>query len=183
MILASQSPRRAQILRDAGFEFEVIARDVNEYAPDDLHPRAVAVLISENKAKAYNDLASKHVVITADTIVGLKNQRLEKPTNADEAFDMLKQLSGTHHLVVTGVTIFHKGKFRSFSEETRVKFRTLDDAEIRYYVEKYEPFDKAGGYGIQEWLGLIGVSHIEGDYYNVMGLPMCRLYQELHAFC
>jgi septum formation protein len=182
LILASQSPRRQQLLREAGFEFKVETRPVNEYFPEDIHPRAVAVLIAENKAKAYDDLAKKNIVITADTIVALQDRILGKPGSKEEAEAMLKVLSGTTHAVITAVTIFHKGKFHSFSEETQVTFRKLEDDMIKHYVKKYKPMDKAGAYGIQEWIGMMGVSRIEGDYYNVVGLPIGRLYQELKAF-
>ncbi len=179
LILASQSPRRAQLLKDAGFEFEVITRPVEEIIPDDIHPRAVAVLISENKAKAYDDLAKENIVVTADTIVALDGDVLGKPADANEARAMLKKLSGRSHLVISGATIFYKGRFKSISDETFVTFRRLDESEIEYYITNYQPFDKAGAYGIQEWIGMIGVSRIEGDFYNVMGLPIGKLYHEL----
>jgi septum formation protein len=179
LILASQSPRRQQLLKDAGFDFKVITRPVEEYVPEDIHPRAVAVLISENKAKAYNDLAQENIVITADTIVAVDAQVLGKPKDAKDATRMLRMLSGRSHVVISGATIFHKGRFKSISDETVVTFRKLDDTEISYYLENYRPYDKAGSYGIQEWIGMIGVSRIEGDFYNVMGLPIGKLYYEL----
>lgn len=182
ILLASKSPRRQELLKNLGIDFEVLARDVQEIIPDDMHPRAVAVLISENKAKSYDDLSNKYLVITADTIVALEDQVMGKPKNAEEAFKMLKKLSGRTHTVLTGVTLFHKGKFRSFSEETYVTFRRLNDSEINYYIENFKPFDKAGSYGIQEWLGMIAATRIEGDYYNVMGLPVAKLYAELVQF-
>lgn len=182
LILASGSPRRKDLLEQAGIEFTVLTREVNEYFPDTLHPRAVAVLIAENKAKAYGDLSMKNIVMTADTVVALDGKVLGKPADREDAILMLTKLSGTNHSVITGITIFHLGKFQSFSEETKVKFRKLDMDEIRYYVEKYEPYDKAGSYGIQEWLGMIAVERIEGDYYNVMGLPVSRLYEELRKY-
>jgi septum formation protein len=179
IILASQSPRRQQLLREAGFTFEVFVRPVPEDAPDDLHPRAVAVLIAENKAKAYDDLARQNIVITADTVVALDDQMLAKPADAEEAAAFLRKLSARTHSVFTGVTLFYKGRLRSFAEETLVTFRKLREPEIAHYINEYKPFDKAGAYGIQEWIGLVGISRIEGDYYNVMGLPMARLYEEL----
>jgi septum formation protein len=182
LVLASGSPRRKDLLEQVGFEFEVIQREVNEYFPDNLHPRAVAVLIAENKAKAYGDLSMKNIVITADTVVALDGKVLVKPADREDAIIMLTRLSGKNHSVITGITIFHNGKFQSFSEETKVKFRKLKDADIRYYVEKYKPYDKAGAYGIQEWIGMIGVEGIEGDFYNVMGLPVGRLYEELRNY-
>lgn len=182
LILASQSPRRKQLLRELEFEFEVIVRPTDEYFPEDIHPRAVAVLISENKAKLYDDLSPKNIVITADTIVALEDEVLGKPQNYEEGFEMLQKLSGRTHQVITGVTLFHKGLFRSFSEETYVSFRKLSEEQIRHYLENYKPYDKAGAYGIQEWIGKVGISRIEGDYYNVMGLPVSHLYQELSQF-
>ncbi len=179
IILASASPRRQQLLQSIGLEFEVVVRSVDEYFPEDLHPRAVAVLISENKAKAYDDLSNDNTIITSDTIVVLDDQVIGKPADATEAIEMLKKLSGRTHLVITGVTIFHKGRFRSFSAETRVTFKDLQAWEIQYYVDQFQPFDKAGSYGIQEWIGMIGITGIEGDYYNVMGMPVSRLYEEL----
>lgn len=182
LILGSQSPRRKQLLSDMGFEFEVVVRPTNEYYPEDIHPRAVAVLISENKAKAFDDLSIENIIITADTIVALEGDILGKPENEQEAFSMLKRLSGKSHTVISGVTLFQDGRFKSFAEETMVSFRELNESEINYYIEKYEPYDKAGSYGIQDWIGLIGVSRIEGDFYNVMGLPVAKLYQELIQF-
>lgn len=182
LILASGSPRRKDLLEQVGIEFEILVRDVDEYYPDSLHPRAVAVLIAENKAKAYGDLSMKNIVMTADTVVALDGKVLGKPADREDAMAMLTRLSGKNHSVITGITLFHKGKFQSFSEETKVKFRKLSMDQIRYYVEKYEPYDKAGAYGIQEWIGMIGVEKIEGDFYNVMGLPVGRLYEELKNY-
>ncbi len=181
IILASQSPRRQQLLQAIGLPFEVLVREVHEYIPEDLHPRAVAVMISENKAKAYDDLDKKYIIITADTVVALGGRVFGKPANAEEATEMLTLLSDKVHQVVTGVTIFHQGQFKSISEETHVTFRKLRPEDIAYYIEHFRPFDKAGAYGIQEWIGMIGVTKIEGDYYNVMGLPLSRVYQELQA--
>ncbi len=181
LVLASGSPRRQQLLAEAGFEFEVLVRPVDEIIPDDLHPRAVAVLISENKAKAYTDLPSEKVIVTADTVVVVGEKILGKPADSAEARAMLLLLSGKTHQVMTGVTLLHEGKFKSFVEESQVTFRELTEAEIAYYINRDRPFDKAGAYGIQEWIGMVGITRIEGDYYNVMGLPMSRLYQELMA--
>ena len=182
IILASNSPRRQDLLKSLGLEFEVFVRDVVEYIPEDVHPRAVAVMVSENKAKAYDDVAAKNLVITADTIVALDDKIMGKPQSVQEAYKMLKRLSGRTQTVLTGVNLFHEGRFKSFSEETYVTFRRLNDSEINYYIEKYEPFDKAGSYGIQEWMGMIAVTRIEGDYFNVMGLPTAKLYAELIQF-
>ncbi len=182
MILASGSPRRQNLLKEAGLEFEIVVRDVDEFYPDDLQSRAVAVLIAENKAKAYDDLAPKNIVITADTIVSLDDHILGKPEDEADAFLMLKSLSGREHSVITAVTIFYKGKFRSFAEETKVFFKVLDDALIHRYIKECNPMDKAGAYGIQDWFGKEGIDRIEGDYYNVMGLPIDRVLEELKAY-
>lgn len=179
LILGSQSPRRKQLLQEVGFEFEVLPRPIDEYFPGDMHPRAVAVLISENKAKIYDDLSPKNIVITADTVVAVDGKVLGKPSDEDEAKEMLEKLSGRKHEVVSGVTVFHKGKFSSFAELTEVTFRNLSSYEIGYYIEHYEAMDKAGAYGIQDWIGKIAITQIKGDYYNVMGLPISRLYTEL----
>ncbi|MEO0899224.1 MAG: Maf family nucleotide pyrophosphatase [Bacteroidota bacterium] len=182
ILLASGSPRRQQLLKDLGLEFEVLVRDIKEHIPEDVHPRAVAVMISENKAKSYDDLSNDYLIITADTIVALDDNVMGKPSSEEEAYKMLKRLSGRTHTVISGVTLFHKGKFKSFSEETYVTFRRLAESEIRYYIENYEPYDKAGSYGIQEWLGMIATTRLEGDFYNVMGLPTAKLFAELVQF-
>ncbi|MEZ4684892.1 MAG: Maf family nucleotide pyrophosphatase [Bacteroidia bacterium] len=181
LILASGSPRRSELLSAAGLDFEVLVRNVEEFVDEDLAPRALAVMLSEHKGKAYDDLSPKNIVITADTLVSFRGKILNKPADEQEAIHMLEMLSGNTHLVVSGVSIFHKGKFTSFAEETKVTFRKLRRDTIEHYVSVYRPFDKAGGYGIQEWIGMVGISGIEGDYYNVMGLPVARLYEELRA--
>jgi septum formation protein len=182
IILASGSPRRQQLLKELGIDFEVVVREVEEIIPEDIHPRAVAVLLSENKAKAYDDLSKGHIVITADTIVALDDDIFSKPQDEAEAIHMLKRLSGRSHQVITGVTLFQDGRFKSFSDETVVTFRKLSDAEVHHYVDNYKPYDKAGAYAIQEWIGMIGITRIEGDYYNVVGLPTGKLYEELMHF-
>lgn len=181
-MLASASPRRQELLKEVGVEFEVFVREVSEFYPEDIHPRAVAVLISENKAKAYDDLDKQNIIITADTIVTIQGEIFGKPSDAAEAEKMLHRLSGTTHSVITGVTIFHNGKFKSISEETLVTFRNLRKEDIHHYITTYKPYDKAGAYGIQEWIGKVGVSRIDGDYYNVVGLPVGRVYHELLEF-
>ena len=181
IILGSQSPRRQDLLKAAGFDFEVVVRPVSEDFIEGLHPRAIAVMISENKAKAFDDLAKTHIVITADTLVFLEDEILGKPQDESEAIAMLQKLSGQTHTVISGVTLFYKGRFRSFSEETLVTFRNLKATEIEHYLNHFQPLDKAGSYGIQDWIGMIGITRIEGDYYNVMGLPVAKLYSELMA--
>lgn len=179
LVLASQSPRRQQLLRDLGLTFEVMVRPTPEYVPEDMEARAVAVFIAENKAKAFSDIASNHIIVTADTLVVLDKTILGKPADEAQATEMLNLLSGRPHQVITGVSIYHAGNLKSFAEETIVNMRELRPQEIRYYIAQYKPYDKAGAYGIQEWIGMIGIGSIQGDYYNVMGLPTARLYQEL----
>lgn len=182
LILGSSSPRRKELLESLGWKFEVIKREASEYFPEELHPRAISVLIAENKAKVYDDLSKDHIIITADTLVFHEKKVLGKPSSKEESIEMLRKLSESEHLVITGVTVFTEGRFRSFSSETQVTFRSLTAKEISYYVETFSPLDKAGAYGIQDWIGKIGISSITGDYYNVMGLPISRLYQELTPF-
>ena len=182
LILASGSPRRKDLLAQAGFEFEIILREVDESFPEGLLPKEVAALIAETKAKAYIDLSYSHIVITADTIVALDNRILGKPKDAPAAMSMLKSLSGTRHSVITAFSILYQEKIQTYTEETFVKFRNLAESQLAYYIQQYQPFDKAGAYGIQEWIGMIGVEAIEGDFYNVMGLPVGALYQKLQHF-
>lgn len=182
LILASQSPRRQELMREVGLEFKVVTRPVEEHIPHGMEPRAVAISIAEDKARAYHDLSPNNVILAADTIVAMDHQILGKPKDEADAMGMILRLSGRSHRVITGVSLFHKGTLRSFAEETKVFFRRLSKQEIRYYVQEYNPYDKAGAYGIQDWIGKIGVTKIEGDYYNVMGLPVGKVYQELMAF-
>jgi septum formation protein len=179
LILASGSPRRQQLLRDLGLAFDVVVRPVSEEIPAGLSPAAVAEHLALHKSGAYVDLAVDHVVVTADTIVSLKGQLLEKPRDAGDAVRMLKLLSGNVNQVISGVCIRHQGHVVVFHEVTLVTFRELADWEIEYYVEAYRPLDKAGAYGIQEWIGMVGISGIEGDYYNVVGLPVGRFWGEM----
>ena len=182
LILASGSPRRSELLKAAGFDFDIVLREVHEFVDEDLDPKALAVMLSEHKGKAYDDLSNDNIIITADTIVALRGKILNKPADRKEAIHMLEMLSGHTHAVVTGVSIFYKGKFTSFAEETKVKFSKLRPETIEHYVDHYKPFDKAGGYGIQEWIGMVGISGIEGDYYNVMGFPVHKFYKEMMKF-
>ncbi len=182
MILASGSPRRQQLLRDTGLAFEVVTRPVEEIIPEQMSPMAVVEHLALFKARAYDDLAADHVVITADTVVSLGDEILGKPVDARDAVQMLKDLSGQVNWVVSGVCISHRGQKKLFHEVTKVRFRALKRWEIAYYIERYRPYDKAGSYGIQEWIGMVGVDHIEGDYYNVVGLPVARLWRELEEW-
>jgi len=185
LILASQSPRRQQLLRHMGLNFRVQTKDgIPEDFPEQMPAEEVASYLSVQKARAYPELMQPgHLLITADTVVANQNRILNKPGSYREAFDMLAALSGSSHLVMTGVTLSTHQKRHSFTSTTKVFFETLDDAEIDYYIRHYKPYDKAGAYGIQEWIGYIGVRRIEGSYFNVMGLPMQELYQALkHRF-
>ena len=184
VILASNSPRRKELLAGLDVDFSVrVIPDIDESYPSDLPTQQIAEYISKKKAHAYQQqMAPYELVITADTVVILGQQVMGKPKNANEACDMLRQLSGQTHQVITGVTLTTIERTMSFSVETDVTFKTLSDDEISYYVEKYRPFDKAGAYGIQEWIGHIGVTALKGSFYNVMGLPVQRIYEALKTF-
>ena len=181
VVLASNSPRRKELLSDLGIDFVVrVKKDIDESYPHSLPAMEIAEYISRKKAIAYKqDMAPSEIVITADTVVILGNEVLGKPANDADAGRMLGMLSGKTHKVVTGVTITTARDMRSFSVVTNVEFATLSDEDIAYYVRRYRPLDKAGAYGIQEWIGCMGVRHIDGSFYNVMGLPLHRLYTEL----
>lgn len=182
IILASNSPRRKELLKAMEIDFEVRLQDgIDESYPEDLGMTAIPEYISRQKAAAYN-IDSEELLITADTIVYLDGEVLGKPAGAKEACEMLAKLSGRTHQVVTGVTIRTTERIRTFSCVTDVTFATLTMEQIQHYVTKYKPFDKAGAYGIQEWIGCVGVTGINGSYYNVMGLPVQRLNRELAAF-
>lgn len=183
IILASQSPRRHQMLRELGVSFEIKTREVDEIYPEGLRPEEVPLYLAELKLKAFEkDMESNQLVITADTIVCVDDWILGKPVDRADAFNMLKALSGRSHQVISGVCLQSVEKKVSFSTITHVHFKVLSDEEINYYIENYKPFDKAGAYGIQEWIGFIGIDGIEGSYFNVVGLPIQRLYQELSKF-
>lgn len=180
IILASKSPRRQQLLRDMGLLFQVRTKEVEEIYPDQLKKKDVAIYLSELKALAFQvDLKQDELVITSDTIVCLGDRILGKPANAAEAFDMLKDLSGNKHEVITAVTLLTTSGMNTFYDATEVYFKELTENEINYYIENYQPFDKAGAYGIQEWIGYIGIDRIEGSYFNVVGLPVAKLYDAL----
>jgi len=184
IILVSNSPRRRELLSGLGIEYEVrTLPDIDESYPDDLQGGDIPLYISKEKADAYKPLLQPdELIITADTIVWLKGEVLGKPRGREEAIAMLHKLSGHIHEVFTGVTLTTKEKQRSFYAETKVTFAQLSDEEIVHYVDNYQPYDKAGSYGVQEWIGYIGVERIEGSYFNVMGLPVQRLYKELTQF-
>jgi septum formation protein len=184
IILASQSPRRQYLLKELGFKFEVIEIDVREVYPAGLSASEIAVYLAELKSSAFEDsgLNENSILITADTIVSLGNEILGKPANYIEAFDMLQKLSGRKHDVITAVCIRSTKKKRVFHVLSSVCFKELSRREIEYYIDHYKPYDKAGGYGIQEWIGYIGINKIEGSFFNVMGLPVKELYEELLEF-
>jgi septum formation protein len=184
IILASNSPRRRELLSGLGIEYEVrTLPDIDESYPDDLQGGDIPLYISKEKADAYKPLLQPdELIITADTIVWLNGEVLGKPRDREESIAMLHKLSGHIHEVFTGVTLTTKEKQRSFYAETKVTFAQLSDEEIVHYVDNYQPYDKAGSYGVQEWIGYIGVERIEGSYFNVMGLPVQRLYKELQKF-
>jgi len=184
IILASRSSRRHALLRQLDIQFRMTPLDVDETFPADMEVEKVAEYISHLKAVAFptEKIKNKTVVITADTIVALDHIILGKPQDEADAKNMLQMLSGRAHLVVTGVSVRTLSGIKSFSSLTKVYFKHLTDDEIEYYIDEYQPFDKAGAYGIQEWIGKIGVEKIEGSFYNVMGLPMQQLYKELCNF-
>lgn len=184
ILLGSNSPRRKELLAglDLNFEIKVIP-GLEEHYPPTLQPEEIPVFLARQKAEAYiPTLSDKTLLITADTIVWNQNKVIGKPKDREDAIQMLQSLSGHEHHVVTGVCLTTTEKQKAFSVVSTVKFAALTDEEISYYVDKYHPFDKAGAYGIQEWIGYIGVESINGSFYNVMGLPVQRLYQELKKF-
>lgn len=184
IILASNSPRRKELLSGLDLEYEVSTLpDIDETYPDNLKGEEIALYIANKKAVAYKNLIKDNtLLITADTIVLLKNKVYGKPNDEEDAKQMLRELSGNTHQVATGVCILTKTKQKSFAVTSEVRFTDLSESEIEYYVSKYKPLDKAGAYGIQEWIGYIGIEHISGSYFNVMGLPVQRLYRELQNF-
>lgn len=181
IILASKSPRRRQLLRDAGFEFTLAdSFEVEEIYPDTLAAEEVAEFLSNLKADAYPvTLKGNEVLITSDTVVVADGEVMGKPADYDDAFRMIRKLSGKMHKVITAVCIRSASKKLSFSDECDVFFDELSDEEIDFYLRHYKPYDKAGAYGIQEWIGYIGISRIEGSFFTVMGFPIHRVYQEL----
>ena len=184
ILLASKSPRRREILGLLRVPFTVVAIEgIDESYPADMPAEEVSEYISKKKAEAYLPrIKDDDILVTADTVVILEGKILGKPKDEEDAVSMLKKLSGKTHKVTTGVTIATKGKQESFTAESRVKFAPLTEEEIRYYVKNFRPLDKAGAYGIQEWIGAVAVEEIDGSFYNVMGLPVNKLYQEIKKF-
>ena len=184
VILASNSPRRKELLGGLDIDFQVrTLPGISEDYPADLAAADIPLYKANEKAEANKaQMAADELLITADTVVVLSNEVLGKPKDDSEARQMLRKLSGKTHQVITGVCLMTKNKQRSFAVKTGVTFKELSDAEIEYYVTTYHPTDKAGAYGIQEWIGYVGVTWLDGSYFNVMGLPVQRIYQELQAF-
>lgn len=184
IVLASNSPRRKELLQRMGVNFKVRTLfGIDESYPDSLRGEDIVCYISRNKAKAYqSSMAPNELLITADTIVYVDGEVMGKPKNAEQAKEMLQKLSGKTHQVITGVTIVTAKRTENFGVTSQVKFTNITDEEINFYVDNYLPFDKAGAYGIQEWIGIVAVEEIKGSYFNVVGLPVQRLYQKLKTF-
>lgn len=183
IILASKSPRRQELLADLGIEFETEIHEVDEVFPEGLPMEEIPQYLARLKAEPFVEtLKENELVITSDTIVYVEGEVLGKPADYDEAVEMMNKLSGRRHEVVTGVCLTSKDKQVSFASVTDVFFKSLSRDEIDYYITHYKPYDKAGAYGIQEWIGYIGIERIEGSYFNVMGLPVQHLYEELRKW-
>ena len=178
IILASNSPRRQELIKGLDVDFKIEVKEVNELYSSKLKQNEITEYLAILKSNAFGNISEKDIIITADTIVWFNNKALEKPKNTSQAIEMLKELSNNKHEVYTSVCIRTKNVQKVFTDITKVHFANLSLEEITYYVNKYKPFDKAGSYGIQEWLGYVGVSKIEGSYFNVMGLPVDKIYQE-----
>ncbi len=179
IILASGSPRRQQFLKEMDVPFIIQLNEIEEVYPNTLKAEEITNYLAELKAAAFNDLKPNEIVITSDTIVWHENKALGKPKNYSDAFQMLQSMSGKTHDVITSVSFKTIQTIETFHEVTKVTFKPLSEAEIIYYLDNYKPFDKAGSYGIQEWIGLIGISKIEGSYTNVVGLPVEKVYSKL----
>ena len=182
IILASQSPRRKQLLEWAEVPFDVLVKETDESYPESLSIPEIAIHIAMNKALAVK--ATNHItipILAADTMVVLQNKIIGKPKDRQDAISILSSLSGKQHLVITGVVILHNEKKIAFTETTEVHFHELTTAQIEFYVDNYKPYDKAGAYAIQEWIGVVGIKSVTGDFYNVMGLPVSRVVQVLQS--
>jgi len=182
IILASGSPRRQQFFREMDIDFTIQIKEVEEIYPKELEASAITKFLAELKANAFDSLEENDLLITSDTIVWHENKALGKPKDAKDAFQMLQSLSGKTHEVITSVCFKTKNTLETLTETTKVTFNSLCDEAIHYYISNYKPFDKAGSYGIQEWIGLIGISKIEGSYTNVVGLPVEKVYQKLYQY-
>ena len=183
LVLASASPRRRQLMEEAGFRFTTAVIEYDEKWPAGLTGRAIAEFLANGKADSYKETPGPDtVLITADTVVWCRQTYLGKPADKEEAVKFLKLLSGCSHEVITGICLSDSIRRHTFSVSTSVTFRKLEEEEIRYYIDNFSPLDKAGAYGIQEWIGLRGITRIDGSYYNVVGMPVSELYTELLAF-
>lgn len=182
ILLGSKSPRRKWIFEQAGFNFSVVEAEVEESFHPDMLAHEVAVYLAEKKAGAFTELKENDLLVTADTLVSVDDQILNKPANKDEALEMLQILSGRKHLVYTGVHIKNASYGLTFCESSEVYFKELTPDEILFYINNYKPFDKAGSYGIQDWMGLRAIEKVNGCFYNVMGFPMARFCKELKEF-
>ncbi|MDX9945756.1 MAG: Maf family nucleotide pyrophosphatase [Bacteroidales bacterium] len=183
IILGSRSPRRQELLRELGLEFEVVTKDWDEFYPAYLTGPEIALYVAEEKAKSFiPEIKGNEIVITADTIVWCNGEVLSKPSDREDAMRIIRKISGRTHEVITGVCLLSSVKMVSFQSSTRVTFSELSDEEIVHYISRYKPYDKAGAYGIQEWIGIAACSSIEGSYFNVVGLPVEQVYRELKKF-
>lgn len=182
LILASNSPRRQQLLRELGVDFTVEVRPTNETFPLDMPPAQVAGFLAQQKAAQFEADLTNQLVLCADTIVVVDDEILNKPADETEAQTMLQKLSGRTHEVITGVCLLTQTGFKTINDTAKVTFKPLSDTEINYYIQHYRPFDKAGAYGVQEWIGMIGISRIEGSFYTIMGLPLHHVYQLLQPY-
>jgi len=183
LILASKSPRRKQLLSELGLKIEVATRAWSEDYPQNLKAEEIALYVATEKANAFRTgIGRNEIVITADTIVWCNNKVLDKPVDHADAHKILNELSGNTHEVITGVCLLSSAKQTSFYSSTKVTFEKLSDEEMDYYIDEFKPYDKAGAYGIQEWIGIAACSRIEGSYFNVMGLPVQQVYMELQKF-
>ncbi|MCL7763816.1 Maf-like protein [Polaribacter sp. Z014] len=179
VILASKSPRRQQFFKDLDINFTIQLKEVEEIYPPELKGTAITDFLADLKSKAFVNLADNDLLITSDTIVWLDEEALGKPKDEEDAFNMLRALSGKKHEVITSISIKSNHFQKIFNDITTVTFKELSDEEINYYIKNYQPFDKAGAYGIQEWIGFIAIENLEGSYFNVVGLPVQKLYKEL----
>lgn len=182
LLLASNSPRRQQLLRDAGFEFTVKVKDTNEDFPKTMPVDEVPAFLARKKAEAFREELGNQIILTADTIVVIDKDILNKPKDASEAREMLRKLSGRQHQVITGVCVMTAENTESFIDIAEVFFRDLSDWEIDYYIETCRPFDKAGSYGVQDFIGMVGILRMEGSYFTVMGLPVHKVYEALSKY-
>lgn len=182
IILASQSPRRKQLLEWSEINFEIVVAGTDESFPENLSASNIAIHIAKEKAKAVQQKVPDKIIIAADTIVVLNGEIIGKPVDRNDAIRILSKLSGNHHKVITGVVIMKNEKLVAFADTTDVEFHQLTQGQVEYYVDNYKPYDKAGAYAIQEWIGVVGIKSIKGDFYNVMGLPVSRVVQALTDF-